>query len=74
MLTDIDDAFKKFSYQDINSAFCNYNTTLADIIDNHAPQMSQVVTVKAYKPWYTAELSQQNDFGANTKKTTSSGN
>ena len=37
----------------------DYNTTLADIVDNHAPQKSRIVTVRAYKPWYTAELSQE---------------
>ena len=33
------------------------NSTLADIIDNHASQKSRIVTVRADKPWYTAELS-----------------
>ena len=33
------------------------NSTLADIIDNHAPQKSRIVTVRADKPWYTAKLS-----------------
>ena len=36
-----------------------YNTTLADIVDNHAPQKSRIVTVRANKQWYTAELSQE---------------
>ena len=28
-----------------------------DIVEKHAPKKSRVVTVRADKPWYTAELS-----------------
>ena len=30
-----------------------------DVIDNHAPQKSQIVTVRADKPWRTVEQSQE---------------
>ena len=56
---DISDAFEDFAYQNIDTAVRTYNSTLADIIDNHAPQKSRIVTVRADKPWYTAELSQE---------------
>ena len=56
---DISDAFEDFAYQNIDTAIRTYNSTLADIIDNHAPRKSRIVTVKADKPWYTAELSQE---------------
>ena len=50
---DVSDAFEDFAYQKIDTA---PRTTLAD---NHAPQKSRIVTVRADKPWYTAELSQE---------------
>ena len=53
------DAFEDFAYQNIDTAVRTYNSTLADIIDNHAPQKSRIVTVRADKPCYTAELSQE---------------
>ena len=56
---DISDAFEDFAYQIIDTAVRSYNTTLADIINNHAQQKSRIVTVRADKPWYTAELSQE---------------
>ena len=56
---DISDAFEDFAYQNFDTAVRTYNSTLADIIDNHAPQKSRIVTVRADKPWYTAELSQE---------------
>ena len=56
---DISDAFEDLAYQNIDTAVRTYNSTLADIIDNHAPQKSRIVTVRADKPWYTAELSQE---------------
>ena len=56
---DISDAFEDFAYQNIDTAVRTYNSTVADIIDNHAPQKSRIVTVRADKPWYTAELSQE---------------
>ena len=34
-----------------------YNVTLADIVERHAPKKSRVATVRADKPWYTADLS-----------------
>ena len=56
---DIADAFGDFAYQNIDTDVRTYNTTKADIIDNHAPQKSRIVAVRADKVWYTAELSQQ---------------
>ena len=56
---DISDALEDFAYQNIDTAVRTYNTNLVDIIDNHAPQKSRIVTVRADKPWYTAELSQE---------------
>ena len=59
MQADIADAFGDFAYQNIDTDVRTYNTTKADIIDNHAPQKSRIVAVRADKVWYTAELSQQ---------------
>ena len=53
------DTFEDFAYQNIDTAVRTYNSTLTDIIDNHAPQKSRIVAVRADKPWYTAELSQE---------------
>ena len=56
---DISDEFEDFAYQNIDTAARTYNSTLADIIDNHAPKKTLIVTVRAENPWYTAELSQE---------------
>ena len=55
--SDISGAFIDFSPHDLSSAIGFYNDTLADIVEKHAPKKSRVVTVRADKPWYTAELS-----------------
>ena len=34
---DISDTFEDFAYQNIDTAVRTYNSTVADIIDNHAP-------------------------------------
>ena len=55
--SDISGAFIDFSPHDLSSAIGFYNDTLADIVEKHAPKKSRVVTVRADKPWYTAERS-----------------
>ena len=55
--SDIFGAFIDFSPHDLSSAIGFYNDTLADIVEKHAPKKSRVVTARADKPWYTAELS-----------------
>ena len=47
---DLSDAFEDFAYQNNDTAVRTYNSTLADIIDNHAQQKSRIVTVRADKP------------------------
>ena len=37
--------------------YCLEWYTLVDIVEKHAPEKSRVLTVRADKPWYTAELS-----------------
>ena len=50
MKADISDAFEDFAYQNIDTAVRTYNTTPADIIDNHAPQKSRIVTMRTDEP------------------------
>ena len=55
--SDISGSFIDFSPHDLSSAIKFYNDTLEDIVEKHAPKKSRVVTVRANKSWYTAELS-----------------
>ena len=51
--SDISGAFHEFSPHDLSSAIGFYNDTLVDFVEKYAPQK----TVRADKPWYTAEFS-----------------
>ena len=66
--SDISGAFIDFSHHDLSSAIGFYNDTLADIVEKHTPEKSRVVTVRADKPWYTAELSAEKRLRRNCER------
>ena len=75
MKADISDAFEEFAYQNIDTAVWTYNTTLADIIDNHVSQMSRIFTVRADKPYGILQnYLKRNDLGVNKNGNTNTQN
>ena len=60
--------FHWFSPHDLTSAIGFYNDTLADNVEKQAPKKSRVVTVRADKPSYTAELSAEKRLRRNCER------
>ena len=44
------------SETDLDTLVNNYDTTLHDIINNHAPLKQRTVTIRPSKPWYSPEI------------------
>ena len=56
---DVGDAFSEFTCSDVESAVHNYNEVLQNIVDNHAPEKTRVVTIRPEVPWHNSNLAEE---------------